>query len=99
MDIKIKAIHFDVSQQLTAFIEKKVSKLQQYNEDVISAEVTLKVVKPETVENKDVQIKLLIPNNDLFAGKVANSFEEAVDVAVEALERQLVKIKEKNRQK
>lgn len=99
MDIKIKAIHFDVSQQLTAFIEKKVSKLQQYNEDIISAEVTLKVVKPETVENKDVQIKLLIPNNDLFAGKVANSFEEAVDVAVEALERQLVKIKEKNRQK
>lgn len=99
MDIKIKAIHFDVSQQLTAFIEKKVSKLQQYNEDIISAEVTLKVVKPETVENKDVQIKLLIPNNDLFAGKVANSFEEAVDVAVEALERQLVKIKEKNRPK
>lgn len=99
MDIKIKSIHFDASEQLEAFIEKKVSKLQQYYEDVLSTEVTLKVVKPETVENKEAQIKLLIPNGDVFASKTADSFEKAIDVSVEALERQLMKVKEKMRQK
>ena len=67
MEIKIKAIHFDASQQLESFILKKVSKLEQYFDGILTAEVTLKVVKPETVENKEAQIKVLIANNDIFA--------------------------------
>ena len=59
-------------------------------------EVTVKVVKPETAMNKEASIKLTVPNSeDLFASKVADSFEEAVDLAIDALDRQLVKLKEK----
>lgn len=58
--------------------------------------MTLKVVKPETAMNKEASIKLTVPNSeDLFASKVADSFEEAVDLAIDALDRQLVKLKEK----
>ena len=46
MDIKIKAIHFDATEKLEAFIQKKVSKLEQFYEGIIMADVALKVIKP-----------------------------------------------------
>lgn len=99
MDIRIQAIHFDASEQLEAFIQKKVSKLQKYLDDIQSAEVTLKVVKPESAKNKQVGVRLFIKHGDCFAEKVTDSFEESVDECVEALEKQLAKIKEKLRAK
>ena len=30
MDVRIQSIHFDASEQLQAFIQKKVSKLEKY---------------------------------------------------------------------
>ena len=54
----------------------------------------MKVVKPETAMNKEASIKLVMPRTeDLFANKVADTFEEAIDMAVDALKRQLEKTK------
>jgi putative sigma-54 modulation protein len=39
----------------------------------------------------------LVPGNDLFAKKQSKSFEEATDIAVDALRKQLTKHKEKQR--
>ncbi|MCD7930013.1 MAG: ribosome-associated translation inhibitor RaiA [Tannerellaceae bacterium] len=99
MDIRIQSIRFDASEQLEAFIQKKVSKLEQYYENIQGAEVILKVIKPETAQNKHASIRLLIKGYDLFAEKVADSFEEAVDECTEALSKQLLKTKEKARAK
>lgn len=95
MEIRIQSIHFDATERLKAFIEKKVSKLEKFYEDINVAEVTLKVVKPETAMNKEAGIKLLIPSGDLYAEKVKDSFEEAISETLEALEKQLQKFKEK----
>ena len=97
MDIRIQSIHFDASEQLQAFIQKKVSKLEKYYEDIKKVEVSLKVVKPEVAENKEAGIKILIPNGEFYASKVCDTFEEAIDLDVEALVKQLVKYKEKQR--
>ena len=100
MEIRIQAIHFDASEKLEKFIQKKVSKLEQSYDGIIAVEDSLKVVKPETAQNKEAGIKVLIPRNEaVFSSKVADSFEEAVDVAVDALAKQLVKSKEKMREK
>ena len=99
MEIRIQAIHFDATKQLEAFIQKKVTKLEQYFDGIISAEVTLKVVKPETAMNKNANILLKIKNGDCFAEKTEDSFEATIDECVEALEKQLVKFKEKSRSK
>ncbi|WP_099464058.1 MULTISPECIES: ribosome hibernation-promoting factor, HPF/YfiA family [Parabacteroides] len=99
MEIRIHAIHFDATVQLEAFIQKKVSKLEQYFDGIILAEVTLKVVKPESANNKQVGILLKIKNGDCFAEKVTDTFEASVDECVEALEKQLIKFKEKIRAK
>ena len=48
MEIKIQSIHFDATEKLQEFIEKKVAKLEKTFEDIKTAEVQLKVVKPAT---------------------------------------------------
>ena len=99
MEIRIQAIHFDVTDRLDAFVRKKVSKLSQYHDGILDAEVILRVVKPETARNKQAGIRLKIKNSDCFAEKVSDTFEEAIDEAVAAVEKQLLKAKEKSRSK
>lgn len=99
MEIRVQAIHFDATEQLQAFIQKKVAKLEQYFDGIIQAEISLKVIKPETALNKQAGIKLLVRNGECFAEKTNDTFEGAIDECVEALEKQLVKFKEKTRAK
>lgn len=96
MEAKIKAIHFDISDKLVAFINKKSDKLCRRFEAISEIEVTLKVVKPETAMNKEASVKIALPPAaDIFASKTANTFEEAVDLCLAALEPALEKNKEK----
>ena len=44
MEIKIQSIHFDATEKLEAFIEKKVAKLEKSFEDIQKVEVQCKVV-------------------------------------------------------
>jgi ribosomal subunit interface protein len=96
MDIRIQSIHFDATAKLEAFIDKKISKLEHHYDGIQLAEVVLKVVKPETVQNKDASIKLKIKSGDLFAEKIADTFEGAIDDCIEALSKQLSKFKDKS---
>lgn len=96
METRIKAIHFDIAEKLTAFINKKTERLGRHNENITDIDVTLKVVKPETAMNKEALIKVQVPqHDDIVATKVADTFEEAIDLCLEAIERQLEKIKGK----
>ena len=99
MELKIQSIHFDASEKLQDFIQKKVSKIEKNSDDIRSAEVVLKVVKPETAMNKETAIRIRVPNDELYAEKVCDTFEEGVDLCVEALLKQLSKYKEKIRRK
>ena len=94
MEVKIKAIHFDASAKLESFINRKLEKLARRNEEVEKVEVNLKVIKPESAMNKEAGIKLVVPQvGEIFAWKVADTFEEAVDLTIDALEHQLEKVK------
>jgi putative sigma-54 modulation protein len=99
MKVTIKAVNFTASEQLENFVETKVGKLAHYFDSIIDADVFLKAENSQTsdVKEKIAKIKLDVPGQDLFAEKHASTFEEAVDLATEALERQLVKYKEKIR--
>ncbi|MDR2909847.1 MAG: ribosome-associated translation inhibitor RaiA [Bacteroidales bacterium] len=100
MEIKINSVHFSPDQKLMDFVNKKVSKLNTFFDGIISAEVTLKVLKPEASENKISELKLSIPaNNNIFAKKQADTFEEATDLAIDAIKKQLDKYKEKHKSK
>ncbi len=97
MEVRIQSIHFDATEQLQAFIQKKAIKLEKFCDDIRKVEVVLKVVKPETVKNKEVAIRVFVPNDELYAEKICDTFEEAVDNGLDALAKQLLKYKEKQR--
>ena len=99
MELRIQSINFEATEQLKAFIEKKVNKVSKFNDAVMKAEIILKVVKPETSKNKDASIKLSLKNGEAFANKTADTFEEAVVLCFEALEKQIIKTKEKKKDK
>ena len=96
MDVRIQAIHFDVAEKLVDFINKKAERLARHHSSISTVDVTLKVVKPETAMNKQAIVKISVPQHeDLVADKTADTFEEAIDLTLEALDRQLTRFKEK----
>lgn len=97
MEIKIKSIHFDATEQLKAFIEKKVEKLAKTYEDIQNTEVQLKVVKPATAMNKEASLSVAVPGNKFYVDKTCDTFEEAIDQCVDSMKVQLTKFKEKTR--
>ncbi len=97
MEIKIQSIHFDATEKLQAFIEKKTAKLQKSWEDVSTLEFQLKVEKPQTADNKTVALTANVPGQKIYVEKTADTFEEAVDLAIDAMKVQVQRFKEKIR--
>ena len=97
MNIQITSVHFDADQKLKDFIQNRLDKLNLYFDNIIGAEVYLRLGNNQEVNNKVVEIKLFIPGNDLFAKKQSKTFEEATDNVIDALKKQITKRKEKIR--
>ncbi len=97
MEIRIKSIHFDATEKLQEFIKKKVEKLQKSYEDIQKVEVQLKVEKPAAALNKTTSLTVTAPGNTLFVEKTCDTFEEGVDLCLDAMKVQLTKFKEKQR--
>lgn len=97
MEIRIKSIHFDATEKLQEFINKKVEKLQKSYEDIQKVEVQLKVEKPVAALNKTTSLTVTAPGNTLFVEKTCDTFEEGVDLCLDAMKVQLTKFKEKQR--
>ena len=95
MVTRIQSVHFDASQQLMEFVEKKVAKLEKFCEGATSLEVAMKLIKPETANNKEVALRLATGNGEVFASKISDTFEDALLGAIDAVKVQL----EKNRNK
>lgn len=97
MEIRIKSIHFDATEKLQEFINKKVEKLQKSYEDIQKVEVQLKVEKPAAALNKTTSLTVTAPGNTLFVEKTCDTFVEGVDLCLDAMKVQLTKFKEKQR--
>ena len=95
MELRIQSINFEATEQLKTFVEKKIKKLEKFSDNIIQTEVLLKVIKPETAKNKEASVKINLKNGEAFASKVADTFEEAIDLCAEALEKQILKTTEK----
>lgn len=99
MKIRVQSIHFNADTKLLDFIQKKVDKLDQFFDSIMSGEVYLRLENVDNEANKITEIKLAVPGMTLFAKEQCKTFEEATDLAVESLRRQIKKHKDKTRTK
>lgn len=95
MELTIQSVNFEATDQLKSFVEKKTKKLERFSDDIIQTEVILKVIKPDAVNNKDAAIKINLRHSEAYANKTADSFEEAIDLCTMAIEKQIIRSKDK----
>jgi putative sigma-54 modulation protein len=95
MKINVQSVNFKADVKLIDFIQKRLDKLDQFYDHVIDSDVYLKVNNTSAKENKIVEIRVNVPGNDIPVKKEGATFEEAVDLCVDTLGRQLRKRKEK----
>lgn len=97
MKVSINAVNFAVDRKLVDFVQDRMDKLEKYYDRVVSVDVFLKVEKTSDKENKIAEIKINVPGDDFLVKKQCKTFEEAVELSAESLERLLIKRKEKIR--
>lgn len=95
MKVNVHAVNFNVDRKLVDFVQERMSRLEKYYDKIVSSEVFLKVEKTSDKENKIVEVKIHVPGDDFMVKKQCKTFEGAIDMATESLERLLVKRKEK----
>ena len=97
MNVQIHSVRFDADKKLIDFVHQKLEKLTQFGEDIVNAEVYLRLDKDQEKENKISEIRLDLSGKPLFARKQRGTFEEATDDAIDALKKQITKHKQKKR--
>ena len=95
MQVNVQSIHFDADDKLVSFIHDRVNKLDLFSDRIIESDVYLRLNKSESKENKVAEIKVSLPGKELFAKRQCKSFEEATDLAIDALRRQIKRYKGK----
>ena len=95
MNINIQSVHFDADKKLIGFVNEKVNKLKTYYDGIITSDITLRLDKNENTANKIAEIKMHGKGQEFFAKKQCTTFEEATDLACEALKTQVKRFKEK----
>lgn len=95
MKVNVHAVNFTVDGKLVDFVQERMSKLEKYYDKVVSSDVFLKLDNTSDKENKIVELKILVPGDEFLVKKQCKTFEGALELASESLERLLVKRKEK----
>lgn len=95
MKLYIHYIHSDTDENLNTFIQKKVDKLDTFYDNIIEGEVYLKRSNNNTEMNAVAELKIKVPGSSLFAVEQSKSFEQSVDACVEAVRKQIKKLKGK----
>ncbi len=95
MEIKIQSQHFKLNDTLKEYVNNKAGKLAHLSNQITACEVNLKLDKSDKDMDKVCEIKLVLPEGNLFALNQCETFEEATNKTVEAIEAQLRKRKTK----
>jgi putative sigma-54 modulation protein len=95
MEVKIQSVKFDASKQLIEFVEKKMSRLERFEDSAIGVDVVFKLDKDSEKGNKVALVTLHVPGNDILTEQRARTFEEAIDLALDAIKRQIEKRRDK----
>lgn len=93
MRINITARHFKAPKHLKEYAEKKVRRLKRYYDGIIDCHIILDYEK----QTQLAEITITVYNQKLVALEKSEDIFKSIDLAVDKLERQVKKYKEKLR--
>ena len=97
MKVEIQSVKFDADKKLVDFIQAKMNKMDRFVENALSSQVTLKIDKDDEQGNKVAVVKIDVAGGELLAERRCKSFEEVIDLCLDAIKKQIDKYKEKRR--
>ena len=93
MEIRVQSLKFNADQKLLDFVEKKVSKLEKFDDAITDVEVVMSLL--EKPENKNVKLQIHVPGRSQVIERNAKTFEEAVNECVDVMKEKLTRNKER----
>ena len=94
MDIIIQSLGFKAGEALESYVREKLEKLTQ-QDNIVRANVILHLGPGRATPGSNCEIRLEVPGNDLFVKENSVEFEQSIDNAVNILQAQIRKNKEK----
>ena len=94
MKIQIEA-PWEVNDYTRGIIEEKLQKLDKFSDEIIRADVYLKMGDNTFPNDKITEVSLSVPGPNIFAEASSDSFEKSVNEVSNKLRVQLLKRKEK----
>ncbi len=95
MNVNIQSIHFKADERLEIYINEKLQKLIHFYDKITRVEVFLKLDHAVgRVHEKHVELKVMVPGNDIFSHDASDSFEHAFDLAFDHCKKQVVRRKD-----
>ena len=94
MQINLESLPDNATDALKDVVRQKVERLGKFYSRIVEADVYLK----DTGDDDNpcaAEIRLNVPNDRLFCEERGGSFEEAIDSASRAMERQVKRFKDK----
>lgn len=96
MNVNIQTVHFDADGKLLEYINKKMEKLNNFNDRIVQVNVFLKLDNVvHAIKDKIAEIRVHIPRHQFFVKSTSKSFEDSFDDALESMISQIKKNKEK----
>lgn len=92
-----QTVGFNAQDELVEYTKSKTEGLYKFYDQIVGAEVYLKLVQDDHDATKVAEIKLNIPGNDLYADAKTGTFEKSVNESIDKLKSQLRKLKTKQR--
>jgi ribosome hibernation promoting factor len=94
MKIQIQA-PWEVNDYTKSVIEEKLHRLDKFSDEIIRADVFLKMGDNIKPNDKIMEVRLHVPGPDIFAEANTDTFEKSVSEVSDKLRVQLLKRKEK----
>jgi ribosomal subunit interface protein len=96
MRTTVTSRHFRASDKLKGYAQTEVSRLDKYFDSILECEVILSY---DVHQNKTAEVAIHVPGDRLLAEETSDDFHKSMDLAVQKLEKQVQRYKERLKKK
>lgn len=96
MNVNIQTVRFSADNKLVNYINQKMEKLNTFHDRIIKVDVFLKLDNVvHKIKDKIAEIRIHVPNQQLFVKATSKSFEQSFDDAFDSIVNQIKRKKQK----